>query len=99
MEFQLKHIRFCGRHCSIICQNENGPCPLLAIANALILSNRIVIKSDRNVISLNKLLQVIANQITDSAYNENTSNAEETQEVVETALTLLPRLDKGLTSL
>ena len=115
MEFRLKHIRFFGRNCSIICQNENGPCPLLAIANVLILQNRIVIKSDRNIISLNRLIQVIANQITDSAYKETTttssstnddvtgislSNSDsavaETHEAVETALTLLPKLDRGL---
>ena len=113
MEFRLKHIRFFGRNCSIICQNENGPCPLLAIANVLILQNRIVIKSDRNIISLNRLIQVIANQITDSAYKETTTSssndddvtgislsnsdaaAAETHEAVETALTLLPKLDRG----
>jgi len=99
MEFQLKNIRFFGRNCSIICQNENGPCPLLAIANVLILQNRIIIKSERNIISLDRLIQVIANEITDSAYKENingdvNSNAE-THEAVETALTLLPKLNRG----
>ena len=110
MEFRLKHIRFFGRNCSIICQNENGPCPLLAIANVLILQNRIVIKSDRNIISLNRLIQVIANQITDNAFRETSSSdhedvganlsnsnaAADTHEAVETALTLLPKLDRGL---
>jgi hypothetical protein len=35
--FRLKAIGFGGRNVPILAQNENGPCPLLAIANVLLL--------------------------------------------------------------
>lgn len=41
--YKLKGITFFGRKVPVVVQNENGPCPLLAIANILLL---------RNVISL-----------------------------------------------
>lgn len=38
---RVKHGIFCGRHVSIVTQDYNGPCPLLAVANALALAGRI----------------------------------------------------------
>jgi hypothetical protein len=34
--FQLKRCSFLGRDLVILCQNENGPCPLLAICKILV---------------------------------------------------------------
>lgn len=39
--YSLKRIRFFQRDVPIVCQNENGPCPLLAIVNILSLRNQI----------------------------------------------------------
>lgn len=39
--YSLKHIKFFQRDVPIVCQNENGPCPLLAIVNILSLRNQI----------------------------------------------------------
>lgn len=39
--YKLKHITIAGRGVPIVMQNENGPCPLLAIANVLLLRNQI----------------------------------------------------------
>ena len=36
--FRLKDLSWRGGRVRVLCQNENGPCPLLAIANLLILS-------------------------------------------------------------
>lgn len=35
--FALKGVPFRGRHVQIVCQADNGPCPLLAVCNALLL--------------------------------------------------------------
>lgn len=37
----VKRIKFFGRSIKIVMQNENGPCPLLAIANVLSLRNEL----------------------------------------------------------
>lgn len=39
--YKLKAIRFFGREVPVVLQNDNGPCPLLAIANILLLRNQI----------------------------------------------------------
>lgn len=39
--YKLKRIDFFGRSVPIALQNENGPCPLLAIANVLLLRKQI----------------------------------------------------------
>ena len=39
--YKLKRIDFFGRAVPIALQNENGPCPLLAIANVLLLRKQI----------------------------------------------------------
>ena len=38
--FTLKPITFLNRRVSILLQNENGPCPLLAICNVLVRISR-----------------------------------------------------------
>ena len=37
LSFPCKRIMYQGREVPILMQNENGPCPLLALANALCL--------------------------------------------------------------
>lgn len=39
--YKLKRIDFFGRKVPVALQNENGPCPLLAIANILLLKKQI----------------------------------------------------------
>ena len=39
--YRLKHVTMRGRRVPVVMQNENGPCPLLAIANVLLLRNQI----------------------------------------------------------
>ena len=39
--YRLKRISIRGRSVPVVMQNENGPCPLLAIANVLLLRNQI----------------------------------------------------------
>lgn len=93
MEFSLKPIRFFGRECPIICQNENGPCPLLAIANVLLLQNKISISTDRSLISLSELTQIVANVILEKI---GSSTLPDHIKLVESVLNILPKLARGL---
>ena len=49
--YRLKRIDFFGRKVPVALQNENGPCPLLAIANILLLKKQIELPEHAPVIS------------------------------------------------
>lgn len=61
MNFHLKHINFLGNSRTIVCQNENGPCPLLALVNVLLLQNRINIHPDHSMIDFADLTELVVN--------------------------------------
>jgi hypothetical protein len=56
MFFSIKHSYIFGKALDIVMQNENGPCPLIAIVNVLLLRRRVFIPM--NEISLDELVQV-----------------------------------------
>lgn len=94
MLFQLKTISFLGKSCSIVCQNENGPCPLLAIANILILQRRIVVDPYATSISLSDLVTVVANTMIAEVNSRRSNDAE--RSTLNTVLQILPKLANGL---
>ncbi|KAL2902290.1 Ubiquitin carboxyl-terminal hydrolase MINDY-1 [Bienertia sinuspersici] len=55
---KTKTIQFFGRTTPIILQNDNGPCPLLAICNVLLLRNQLNLNSDITEVSQEKLLSI-----------------------------------------
>ncbi len=61
----ISHSRkFKETQCHIVLQNENGPCPLIAAANALILRGAITLNArnlDGNVVSIEDLISTLAN--------------------------------------
>lgn len=93
MEFRLRRINFFHRELVIICQNENGPCPLLALANILLLDGKILISSDRSFISLHDLVQVVAEHIFE---RQSLRETHLEQEHVDAILNVLPKLAKGM---
>ena len=62
-EYHVKWIKFKNKSHGIITQNENGPCPLLAIINVLILGGRIKIPPMVQVITSEQLMDYLANCI------------------------------------
>jgi len=95
LTFATKKIPFFGIERTILLQNENGPCPLLAIANCLILTNRITF-SDQRYVGLNSLVSKIAEvsltgshsklQVQDDAHNMQ----------MDSVLQTIPKLIRGL---
>jgi hypothetical protein len=59
--YRIKTVPFLSSHVNILCQKENGPCPILAIANALILLKRLAIAPGSDVVSSTSLLNALAN--------------------------------------
>lgn len=54
--YQIKWIKFKGIDIPIITQNENGPCPLLALMNVLLLKGQIKFPSDTEIISSEQIM-------------------------------------------
>ncbi|KAH9721647.1 MINDY DUB domain-containing protein [Citrus sinensis] len=96
---KTKAIQFLGRTTPIILQNDNGPCPLLAICNVLLLRNNLTLSPDTGEISQEKLLSLVAERLIDSNSNVNNKDAgyvENQQQNIADAIDLLPRLATGI---
>ena len=65
---KVKRVSFFGRKVPIVMQNENGPCPLLGIANALLLRNALALggAADRPEVSTSELMSLIAARLLDA---------------------------------
>ncbi|KVH90113.1 Protein of unknown function DUF544 [Cynara cardunculus var. scolymus] len=99
MLHKTKLIQFLGRTTPIILQNDNGPCPLLAICNVLLLRNNLNLSSDVAEVSQEKLLSLVADRLIDSNSNVNnkdTGYVENQQQNIADAIDLLPRLTTGI---
>lgn len=101
VHYKLKAIKFLGRDVPIVVQNENGPCPLIALANVLLLRNQIQLSVDCPEVSQERLMALIAGFLLDSNNPDRlgTSNAEvqaNLQKNVGDAVEMLPKLTTGL---
>ncbi|KAK7366807.1 hypothetical protein VNO80_08805 [Phaseolus coccineus] len=96
---KTKTIQFLGRTTPIVLQNDNGPCPLLAICNVLLLRNNLNLNPDIAEVSQEKLLSLVAERLIDSNSNVNNKDAgyvENQQQNIADAIDLLPRLATGI---
>ncbi|XP_014521236.1 uncharacterized protein LOC106777924 isoform X1 [Vigna radiata var. radiata] len=96
---KTKTIHFLGRTTPIVLQNDNGPCPLLAICNVLLLRNNLNLSPDISEVSQEKLLSLVAERLIDSNSNVNNKDAgyvENQQQNIADAIDLLPRLATGI---
>lgn len=65
--YHIKWIKWKGINTPIITQNENGPCPLLAIVNVLLLQRRISLPSQQTFITSGQLMEYIGDCILEEA--------------------------------
>eukprot|EP00927_Polykrikos_kofoidii_P077352 TRINITY_DN74298_c0_g1_i2.p1 TRINITY_DN74298_c0_g1~~TRINITY_DN74298_c0_g1_i2.p1 ORF type:complete len:423 (-),score=98.05 TRINITY_DN74298_c0_g1_i2:34-1302(-) len=101
--YLIKDIKFFGSPRRILLQSANGPCPLLAICNILLLRNQIRIPSDSRYVSFAELVEIVSNFLFDanaaatSGGSETTSSRDANlQENINSSLEILPRLNVGL---
>ncbi|CAH8358603.1 unnamed protein product [Eruca vesicaria subsp. sativa] len=97
--YKTKSIQFLGRNTPIILQNENGPCPLLAICNVLLLRNNLKLNPDCYEVSQERLMSLVVDRLIDS--NSKVNDKEEgyiknQQQNIADAIDLLPRLTTGI---
>lgn len=95
--YRIKTIHHDGRRCPILMQNENGPCPLLAISNVLLLQQKIHIHPDLAYINFRQLIQMVGNYLVE--FNPPHPNPEmqaNQQQQIADSLAVLPKLGRGL---
>ena len=64
--YHVKWIKFRGSQTPIVMQNQNGPCPLLAIVNVLLLQGKIKLSSGADLVASDQLMAYIADWIFDN---------------------------------
>ncbi|CAL9232536.1 unnamed protein product [Arabidopsis halleri] len=97
--YKTKSIQFLGRTTPIILQNENGPCPLLAICNVLLLRNNLKLNPDCYEVSQERLMSLVVDRLIDSnskVNNKDEGYIENQQQNIADAIDLLPRLTTGI---
>lgn len=95
--YKLKRITFKERNLHIILQNENGPCPLIAIGNVLALRGDIMIDSgDPGDIHKSVDIEYIKNLLTDLLVLRNASKGDDVAAQVQKAINQLPNLQTGM---
>ncbi|KAK9464973.1 hypothetical protein V1512DRAFT_249524 [Lipomyces arxii] len=106
--FKIKTIEFYDvnrrlREFSIVLQNENGPCPLIALVNTLILSTPPEKKAPlsqmltyRTSVNASTLIQLLINVLLDSCDTKSTDSCKRKGIDISNVLSLLPNLHTGL---
>ncbi|XP_018028095.1 ubiquitin carboxyl-terminal hydrolase MINDY-1 [Hyalella azteca] len=97
---RVKKIKFKGKEIPIITQNNNGPCPLLAILNALLLRGDVELGVDSREVKGGHLVSIVANALIDLAPRGNNANNPQQQNLIQQntndAVQVLDKLLTGL---
>lgn len=92
--FPVRRATFNGFDVSYLLQGANGPCPLLAICNVLLLRGIITLPSNLETVTFGFLVDQLANIMIDK---NNTADADETlRSTLDRSVGLLGGLNKGL---
>ena len=77
--------------------SQNGPCPLLALANALCLRGAITIHSDVSRVTFEELTSLIAEYMLDrNRLSDNLETRANQRQNLSDCMTIFPRLNRGL---
>eukprot|EP00300_Choanocystis_sp_HF-7_P041425 c8149_g1_i1.p1 GENE.c8149_g1_i1~~c8149_g1_i1.p1 ORF type:complete len:398 (+),score=91.63 c8149_g1_i1:39-1196(+) len=92
--YNLKPVRFQGKERRILLQNKNGPCPLIAICNVLLLRGKLDLGL-REHASLQDLLNEVCHTMSDTVYKQSGDRSNQEQNLND-AIGVLSKLAKGL---
>jgi len=96
-QYRLKWIKFRGNKIPIITQNENGPCPLIAIMNVLLLKGKLRLASHVDVVTSEQLMEYLGDCILASLPSNLTEAAQlNFEQNMMDAIAILPKLQTGL---
>ena len=96
--FPCKRVVYGGREVPVLMQNENGPCPLLALSNVLLLRGNISIHHDVAHVTFRDLTSLIAEYMLDrnQLSEDNEALRANQQQNIEDCMALFPKLNRGL---
>jgi len=102
--YRIKDITFFGSRRRILLQSKNGPCPLLAVCNVLLLRNSLKINADARYITFHELVELLSNLLFEvnsaaepgSGGDSTSSRAVNLRESLSTCLEILPKLNVGM---
>ncbi|XP_031477739.1 uncharacterized protein LOC116248869 isoform X1 [Nymphaea colorata] len=96
--YKIKTVSFFDREVPIILQNDNGPCPLLAICNVLSLRNSLNANWDASEIPQQRLLHLVGERLldTNNAENKDAGYMKNQQQNIADAFELVPSLATGI---
>lgn len=95
--YHIKWIKWKGINTPIITQNENGPCPLLAIVNVLLLQRRIRIPSPQEIVTSGQLMEYIGDCILEESPKQLSEGAQLNYEQnMHDAIAIMNKLQTGL---
>lgn len=95
MAYTLKSVKYKNRECQILLQNENGPCPLLAVCNCLLLRDDIrlpAVATRNNIASIDDVVNTLA----DHAIHKHSIDGSENVYHIDELLKLFPTLQFGM---
>ena len=96
-QYRLKWIKFRGNKIPIITQNENGPCPLIAIMNVLFLKGKLRLPSTIDVVTSDHLMEYLGHCILSSLPSNLNEEAQlNFEQNMMDAIAILPKLQTGL---
>ena len=71
--YHIKWVNFKNQKVPIITQNENGPCPLLAIMNILLLKKKVTLTQSVEFITANQVMTHLGNCVLENVPREEVS--------------------------
>lgn len=104
--FRVRKISYLGRKTSVLTQEDDGPCPLIAIANYLSLRRKMEFPSDvgevqdiaimSSIIELLESMKPGTRDAEDGSARANTKGDKEWEEILDLVMEVLPKLPNGL---
>merc|ERR1719187_2614698 len=95
--YRIKDIVFFGSARRILLQSANGPCPLLALCNFLLLRNQLSISTDARYISFAELVDMVSSYLFDAnARASGEEGSADMRQNLQSCLDILPGLNVGL---
>eukprot|EP00878_Enallax_costatus_P013980 GHUV01014620.1.p1 GENE.GHUV01014620.1~~GHUV01014620.1.p1 ORF type:complete len:334 (-),score=77.28 GHUV01014620.1:807-1808(-) len=94
--YAVKRVEFFGRSVKICMQNNNGPCPLLAIANMLSLRNELKLPSGIRSFTQSNLITAIVDLLLERSKHLEEASAADYQQTISDIFPVLQKLTTGI---
>eukprot|EP01063_Lacrimia_lanifica_P034967 TRINITY_DN6571_c1_g2_i1.p1 TRINITY_DN6571_c1_g2~~TRINITY_DN6571_c1_g2_i1.p1 ORF type:complete len:452 (+),score=196.51 TRINITY_DN6571_c1_g2_i1:79-1356(+) len=94
--YPIKWVLYKGYDVGIVTQNENGPCPLIAICNILFLRRHIAVEPGAADVTYDELVEKVRAYVLDMVKRRGEEEDPNTQYAMNETLNLLPSLVAGM---